>query len=193
MPTDIILASTSPYRRQLLERLGLTFTALAPDCDEETVKRQIRDPLALAETLAEAKARSVARHHPSALVIGSDQVVALDDEILGKPGSPEAAQAQLARMAGRSHRLITAMAIIHAGQLWQHTDVTTLQMRPLDAAAIARYIASDQPLDCAGAYKIEERGIALFTAIDSADHSAITGLPLLALVSHLVSLGWHIP
>ena len=193
MPHDIILASTSPYRRQLLERLGLPFTAVAPDCDEAAAKQRIRDPLTLAETLAEAKARSVAQLHPAALVIGSDQVVALEDDILGKPGSAAAAQAQLARLAGRSHRLITAMAVINAGQVWRHSDVTTMHMRPLDGAAIARYVACDQPLDCAGAYKLEERGIALFTTIDSADHTAITGLPLLALVNHLAALGYALP
>ena len=100
---------------------------------------------------------------------------------------------QLLHMSGRSHRLITAMTLCHAGQVWQHTDITTLHMRSLDRAAIERYVAADQPLDCAGAYKLEAQGIALFERIESADHSAITGLPLIALVSRLRELGVAIP
>lgn len=126
-------------------------------------------------------------------MIGSDQLVALAGRVFGKPGNAEGAVDQLAAMAGRSHDLITALAVWHEGRTILHTDVTTLHMRPLTRAEIARYVAADRPLDCAGAYKIEERGIALFERIDTADHTAITGLPLIALTTILRALGFAIP
>ncbi|MDA3962446.1 MAG: Maf family protein [Planctomycetota bacterium] len=189
----IILASTSPYRKMLLERLGLEFEAMAPDCDEDALKGLVDDPLELAERLAAAKASSIAVAHPEAIVIGSDQVADHAGTILGKPGSSERACAQLGAMSGDSHRLITAMCIQHQGRSIAHTDITTLHMRQLSAAAIARYVAADQPLDCAGAYKLEQRGISLFDRIESNDHSAITGLPLIALCTTLRDLGVEIP
>lgn len=190
---DLILASTSRYRRALLERLGMPFRGEAPRCDEEALKVPGMAPRALAEHLADAKARSVAAEFPQAVVIGSDQLVALGDEVLGKPGDEARARAQLARLAGREHVLVTAMTVIAPSGIHRHTDVTTLAMRALDAEAIARYVAADRPLDCAGAYKLEARGIALFARIDSADHSAITGLPLIALTTILRGLGFSVP
>ncbi|MBA3686285.1 MAG: septum formation protein Maf [Planctomycetes bacterium] len=191
---DLILASTSRYRRTLLERLGVPFRCEAPRCDEDALKPGgPRDPVALAAYLAEAKAASVAGAFPDAIVIGSDQLVALDQDVLGKPGDATGATAQLTRMSGREHRLVTALVVISKGQCHRHNDITTLAMRRLDAAAIARYIAADQPFDCAGSYKLECRGIALFERIDSADHSAITGLPLIALTTRLRALGVPIP
>ncbi len=188
----LILASTSRYRRALLERLGLPFTAVAPACDEEALKEPSLPPQALAERLAAAKATSTAAQHPGAVVIGSDQVCALDDELLHKPGSPARAVEQLLRLAGRQHRLITAVAIAHAGGLTRHTDVTTLTMRRLDRPTLERYVAADQPLDCAGAYKLECRGITLFERIDSQDQTAIIGLPLMALTGMLMEVGYEI-
>jgi len=190
----LILASTSRYRRALLDRLGVPYQAEAPRCDEEALKQPGMAPQALAEYLAEAKAASVAELFPDAVVIGSDQLVALDEEMLGKPGTAAAAVAQLERLAGRSHRLITALVVAGPdGARRRHTDVTTLVMRRLDRAALERYVAADQPLDCAGAYKLECRGIALFERIDSADHSAITGLPLIALSGILRDIGYALP
>lgn len=197
MPSTLILASTSRYRRALLERLGLPFTALAPACDEDALKDPRLAPQALAEFLAEAKAASIAVQQPTAVVIGSDQLAAVevDDRwtILGKPGTAAKAVDQLALLSGRTHVLITAMVVARGAERWRHTDVTRLTMRQLDRAALERYVAADQPLDCAGAYKLECRGVALFTAIDSADASAITGLPLLALTRILAELGYAIP
>lgn len=191
---DLILASTSRYRRALLERLGIPFRCEAPRCDEEALKDPRLSPQALAEFLAEAKAASVATVFPGAIVIGSDQLVSLDDRILGKPGSAAAAVDQLAALAGRSHLLVTAMTVVAAdGRVHRHTDVTRLTMRSLDRAALERYVARDQPLDCAGAYKLEAAGIALFTGIESADHTAITGLPLLALTRILADCGLTLP
>jgi septum formation protein len=191
--SGIVLASTSPYRRALLERLGLAFSAQAPDCDEEALKDPRLRPQELAEHLAAAKARSLVGQHPQAIIIGSDQLVDLDGEILGKPGSASAAVAQLERMSGRSHRLITAMALYQGDRLHRHTDITVLHMRCLQRAELERSVAADAPLDCAGSYKLERQGIALFERIESADHSAITGLPLIALCSLLRSLGVAIP
>lgn len=189
----IILASTSPYRRHQLKQIGLSFEQLAPLCDEESLKDPSLSPPQLASFLAQAKARSIAAGQPSAIVIGSDQLAHCDGQILGKPGTVAAAEQQLALLQGRQHQLITALCICANGSEHVHIDTTTLTMHPHDEAAIARYVAADQPLDCAGAYKLESRGITLFEHIESADHSAITGLPLLALVSQLRQLGVTLP
>jgi len=192
-PRELILASTSPYRRELLARLGVSFRALAPACDEDAFKAQGLAPEALAETLALAKAKSLQRDHPAAVIIGSDQVAAVDDEILGNPGSEVAAHAQTARLAGRTHRLITAVAVVHQDRVLRHTDIARLTMRPLSQEQIERYVAIDTPIDCAGAYKLERAGIALFSRIESADYTAIVGLPLLALTAMLSQFGFEIP
>ncbi len=199
MPTmpALILASTSRYRRALLERLGVPFQAVSPACDEEALKDPTLAPQALAEFLAEAKATSIARQQPAAVVIGSDQLAAIEHEgawtILGKPGTPARAVEQLALLSGRTHVLITAMVVARGQERWRHTDITRLTMRLLERAALERYVAADQPLDCAGAYKLECRGITLFEAIASEDSSAITGLPLLALTRILAGLGYALP
>ena len=190
---DLILASTSRYRRELLERLCLPFRAIAPACDEDALKDPTLAPRALADLLALAKARSLAGAHPAATIIGSDQVAELDGAILGKSGSPDRALAQLAAMAGREHRLITAMVVIHDGRAHAHTEVATLRMRPLSREQLARYVERDAPLDCAGSYKLERGGVALFERIDSADDTAIVGLPLLALTRILAGIGFAIP
>jgi septum formation protein len=196
-PPDLILASTSRYRRLLMERLGLPFRAVAPACDEEALKDPALPPRQLAEHLAEAKAASIAVQEPTAVVIGSDQLAAVEVDgvwtVLGKPGTAERAVAQLALLSGRTHLLITAVVVARGGERWRHTDVARLTMRRLDRAALERYVAADQPLDCAGAYKLEQRGITLFAAIESVDSSAITGLPLLALTGILAGAGYALP
>ncbi|MFM7073385.1 MAG: Maf family protein [Planctomycetota bacterium] len=190
---DLLLASTSRYRRELLERLGVSFRCLAPAVDEEPIKRLGLEPRSVAERLAREKALSLADREPTATIIGSDQVAAVDRDILGKPGTAARAIAQLSRLAGREHILITAVAIWHRGQLWEHTEIARLTMRALTSDELARYVAADSPLDCAGSYKLEQRGVGLFAAIDCADHSAITGLPLIAVAGHLRTLGYSIP
>lgn len=193
MPT-LILASTSSYRRELLSRLALPFRVEAPRCDEEALKDRALAPGELAAFLAREKARSVAALAAEAHVLGSDQLVDLDGEILGKPGSPEGAAAQLARLSGRSHRLITAVALACPdGSLHEHLDVTTLRMRALRRDEISRYVAVDQPGDCAGSYKIERLGISLFEQIDCRDFTAITGLPLIAVAALLRREGFALP
>ena len=185
----LILASTSPYRRALLERLGLPFSVVSPGCDEEV--GDLRDPVAIVRELSLRKARSVARSHPDALVIGSDQVLALDDEVLGKPGTPERARAQLARLSGREHRLITGVAVLHAStgrERVDHEDFS-LHFHELTAEEIARYVDRDAPVDCAGSYKLESLGVWLVDRLDGDDESSIVGLPLLRLVRMLRYFG----
>jgi len=190
---EIVLASTSPYRRALLDRLGLPYRCRSPRCEEDALKRHLPDARALAESLAFAKAASVRADEPDATTIGCDQVAAFGAKIFGKPGTAASAIEQLSAMAGQTHELHTALVVMHHDQVIRHTDVTTLRMRNLSQAAISRYVAADEPLDCAGSYKLESRGIVLFDRIDSEDHTAVTGLPLLALVSILRDLGFEIP
>jgi septum formation protein len=189
----LVLASTSRYRAELLARLRVPFVAAAPDCDEDAYKAAGLAPQALAETLALLKAESLREAHPDAAILGGDQVASIDDAILSKPGSEAAARAQLALLAGRTHTLITAVALLWRGRILRHTDVTRLTMRPLTAEQIARYVAADQPLDCGGSYRLESLGVALFSRIESEDHTAIVGLPLLALTAMLGEIGIVIP
>lgn len=189
----LVLASTSPYRRELLARLQLPFTCAAPGIDEAAAKARIHDPLLLASTLARAKAAAVAHQVPDAVVIGSDQVVALGKQVLDKPGNHDRALAQLRQLRNRRHRLITAVAIVHPGGCHEFHSEASLAMRNLDDAALERYLATDQPFDCAGSYKLERLGIALFAAIEAADHTAIVGLPLLELAQALRELGFQVP
>src|SRR5439155_6382792 len=161
----LILASTSPYRRSLLARLGVPFRCLAPGVDEGAIKAVGLAPRDLAERLARAKAGALCEAEPQATLIGSDQVLAFEGRAFGKPGSIPRAVETLAALAGKSHELITAVAVWHEGQVHAHTDVAVLHMRALGPEEIGRYVEADRPLDCAGGYKLEERGIALFDRI----------------------------
>jgi septum formation protein len=190
---DLVLASTSRYRRELLGRLGVPFRWRAPGVDEEAFKRGGTPPRELAAELALAKATRVADEEPGATVIAGDQVVALRGQMLGKPGSREGAIEQLLQMAGETHELYTAMAVAHEGRVYPHMDVATLRMRALSRGEIERYVDADEPFDCAGAYKLEARGIVLFERIVTEDHAAITGLPLIALTSILRGIGVTLP
>ncbi|HEY6877294.1 MAG TPA: nucleoside triphosphate pyrophosphatase [Polyangiales bacterium] len=190
----LVLASTSRHRAALLSRLGLPFTAVAPACDEEALKdpRLPLDHLAL--KLAQAKARSLAPLHPDAFVIGGDQIAEIDGKALGKPHTREAAIEQLQRLAGRTHHLWTALVLrAPDGDEQAHIDLHTIKLRRLHDEELARYVDADQPLDCAGSYKIESRGIALVEQLDGADFTAITGLPLIALASMLRARGFAVP
>jgi septum formation protein len=190
---DLVLASTSPYRRALLTRLGVPFRCVAPVFEETSIPLEGRSPSALAEVLADGKAASVAACEPAATVIGCDQVVALEGKLFSKPHTQSRAIEQLQAMGGRVHELITAMVVLDPGRAFRHTDVTRMRMRPLSLAEIERYVSHDQPFDCAGSYKLEERGIILFESIETDDHTAITGLPLIALTTILRELGFNIP
>ena len=190
---SLILASTSSYRRELLQRLRLTFRCLAPQVDEEPYKISGANPSSIAAVLAVKKAESLSGIAPGAVIIGSDQVVDCDGELLGKPGTTARAIEQLEQLAGREHRLITGVAVWHRFRTQLYVDHTTLVMRRLTRAEIERYVALDQPLDCAGSYKIESLGITLFEAIESTDQTAIVGLPLIAVTTMLRQLGIELP
>lgn len=192
-PRRLVLGSTSPYRRELLTRLGLPFDIAAPDVDE--TPRPDEPPLALARRLALAKAQAVAALHPQAVVIGSDQVAELDDQPLGKPGTHERAVAQLQRMRGRSVRFHTAVAVVCAGSGFAQVDVAPVEVRfrDLDDAAIERYLHVEQPYDCAGSAKSEGLGIALLDAIHSDDPTALIGLPLIRTCQLLRAAGLVLP
>lgn len=190
----LVLASTSPYRKVLLDRLGLPFSQAAPKVDEGAYKSQgSLGAAGLARLLATEKVNSLISQYPLDTIVGGDQVVDLDGKILGKPTTIEAAIDQLIELSGRSHRLATAVAVWDEGRLNTHVDITTLTMRTLELSAIKRYVEADEPLDCAGSYKLESRGIALFERIETADYTAIIGLPLMALTSMLRGVGYVIP
>jgi septum formation protein len=189
----LILASTSPYRKAQLEQLRIPFEAIAPLVDEEAFKSLGLAPRELAVKLAVQKAQTVALEHFEAIVIGGDQLVSFQGEILGKPLTRDKAAEQLIRLSGHRHDLITAVAVCHRGTVETHIDETRLWMRPIDREAADRYVLADKPLDCAGAYKIESLGIALFERIESQDHTAITGLPMLAIAKFLNERGIAVP
>jgi septum formation protein len=195
VPT-LVLASTSPSRRALLARLVRDFEAVPHRVDEPAHARALgsASPDRVALSLACAKALSVAAEHPSAHVLGSDQVVDLDGEILGQPGDASGARAQLRRLAGRRHRLVTAIALrAPDGETATHLDVQAMQMRALSDDAIARYVAADDPVLCCGSYKIEALGVTLFEETVGSDPTGIQGLPLLALARLLRDAGWTLP
>ena len=189
----LVLASTSPFRRQLLERLGLEFQCVAPPVDEECLKDGGRAPEEVATVLARAKALAVLDLHPEAIVIGADQVCAMDQTLLSKPGSPERAIEQLASLAGRQHRLLTAVCVACSEEVIEFRNTATLSMRSLTSQEIQRYVDLDEPQQCAGAYKLERAGVSLFEEILCEDHSAITGLPLMELAETLRRLGVQVP
>ena len=183
----LILASTSRYRRELLERLRLPFVALPPEVDETPLESE--DPAQLALRLSEAKARAVAARHPGCVVIGSDQVATLDGQPLGKPGDHERAREQLRRLSGRTIAFNSGLAVTD-GQRVERTNVVTLcRFRALSDAAIEAYLRADRPYDTAGSAKAESLGIALMEGIRSDDPTAIIGLPLIALTGMLRSFG----
>jgi len=192
--SSLILASTSPYRRELLERLQIPFEALDSKVDEAPFKEDITDPLILTKTLAYEKAKAIFKNHPNSVVIGSDQISLFNDELLGKPKSKAAAIIQLRKMAGKSHELIPSTCILGPqGYVYQWTNHTLLKMRELTLEEIKRYIEKDDPLHCAGSYKIESLGISLFDAIETQDSTAIVGLPLIELSKKLREIGLSNP
>ncbi|CAN1522572.1 Maf Nucleotide-binding protein implicated in inhibition of septum formation [Burkholderiaceae bacterium] len=179
LPRPLILGSTSPYRRELLQRLRLPFEVVRPEVDETPHAGEL--PVALAQRLAMEKALAVARQHPQAVVIGSDQVADLDGEPLGKPGTHERAVAQLQRMRGHTVVFQTAVAVvcIESGFAEQALAQVKVQFRQLSDAAIETYLRAEEPYDCAGSAKSEGLGIALLERIDNQDPSALVGLPLI--------------
>lgn len=195
MPANIILASASPYRRNLLANAGLDFVCVRPGIDERAVEAPLRDsgvtPEEVALVLATAKAMDVGESNPGKLVIGSDQTLSLDDELFHKPADMEGARRHLLALSGKTHRLNSAVVIVRDGEtLWSHVGIARMTMRTLSPAFIGRYLArvGDRALSSVGAYQIEGEGIQLFETIEG-DHFTIVGLPMLPLLAALRNLG----
>ncbi len=189
----LILASTSPYRREQLERLQLPFSTAAPDCDETPLPGET--PRTLVQRLAEAKARSVAASAGDAVVIGSDQVAALGDHILTKPGNHANAVEQLSACSGRTVIFHTGLCVIDGPGDAVTTECIDYRVdfRALESDAIERYLAAEQPYDCAGSIRSEGYAVSLFARMEGDDPSALIGLPLIRLTALLRASGFTLP
>jgi len=193
MPQPLILASTSRYRRDLLQRLGLPFDAVAPEVDE--AEHPGESPAETALRLAREKAQAVARRYPQAVVIGSDQVAEVKGTRLNKPGTHEAATLQLGLMSGQRVHFHSALAVVcHAtAQVAVDSVPTVVTLRSLTPEQIERYLRTEEPYDCAGSAKAEGLGITLMAAVESSDPTALIGLPLIRLCDLLRPYGYALP
>ncbi|MBI1622146.1 Maf-like protein [Aquamicrobium zhengzhouense] len=195
MSDAIVLASGSPFRRKMLADAGLSFEQDKPEIDERAVEKAVEGagltPEDLASILAEAKALDVAQRHPGKLVIGTDQTLSLEEDVLHKPKDMEEARRRLLLLSGKTHQLNSAVVLVRDGEvLWRHVGIARLTMRHLDPGFIGRHLSGvgDKALSSVGAYQIEGEGIQLFERIEG-DHFTIVGLPLLPLLSKLRDLG----
>ena len=183
----IVLASASPYKKMLLDRLGIPFTCCAPNIDESPTSTE--GGAVLAQRLAEQKAQHIAQQFPQAIVIGADQTAVLDGQILGKPGNHQRAVAQLSAQSGRTVLFHSGISLARytQGKLEYQSRVnsTEVSFRPLSQQQIDHYLEIEQPYDCAGSFKSEAMGISLFSAVKSDDPSSLIGLPLIDLCSML--------
>ncbi len=193
MQASIVLASSSPYRRQLLERLRLPFDTDPPEVDETGLPGET--PLQTAQRLALLKASTVGMRHPHAIVIGSDQVAEMDGEALGKPGGHEQALRQLLAMQGRTVVFHTALAVVRRADGYVGSDCvdTQVRFRRLAPHALEDYLRAEQPYDCAGSAKVESLGICLAESVQSDDPTALIGLPLISLTTMLAACGVALP
>lgn len=189
----LVLASSSPYRRELLARLRLPFTWSAPAIDETA--RLDEDASSLVRRLAEEKARALTLKHPQHLIIGSDQVAVLGKQILGKPRTHERAHAQLLAASGNSITFLTGLALLDSQSGHCQIDCIpfTVHFRQLSDAQISRYLEAEQPYDCAGSFKAEGLGVSLFRSTEGTDATSLIGLPLIRLVDMLQLAGIDIP
>ena len=192
MPT-LVLASSSPYRRELLARLRMSFEVMSPDVDESPLTNEAPQETAL--RLAQLKARAVAEQFPDALIIGSDQVALLGDEQIGKPHTFENAKKQLQASSGRSMVFHTALCLYNSrsGNMQARVVPITIQFRKLSDEVIERYLHAEQPYNCAGSAKSEGLGITLIQRFEGEDPNALVGLPLIALVDMLQQEGVQVP
>ena len=186
--SNLILASSSSYRKSLLQRLNIEFSCSSPDVDESALAGE--PATALAERLALVKAQTVASQFPNTVVVGADQVAELNGTILGKPGNHQQAVKQLTAQAGKRVLFHSGLAIVRIqadGEMQQHSLINTTEVtfRPLSQKQIEQYLLTEQPYDCAGSFKAEGLGISLFTAINSNDPTSLIGLPLIDLCSAL--------
>jgi MAF protein len=189
----LVLGSTSPFRRALLEKLGLPFISARPDIDETPAADEL--PAKLVARLAEAKARAVGEHHSGALVIGSDQVACIDGQILGKPRSHDKALQQLRQASGKAVVFFTGLCLFNSetGSAQAAVEPFTVHFRTLSDDQIRRYVAQEKPYNCAGSFKSEGYGITLFRALEGRDPNTLIGLPLITLVEMLGKEGVLLP
>lgn len=189
----LLLASSSPYRRELLDRLRLPFVCASPDIDES--RRPNEPAIDLVTRLAREKAMALAERFPDHLIIGSDQVAVLGEQILGKPHTFERALEQLKESSGNSVSFLTGLALLNSrtGQCQVDCVPFTVHMRQLDEARISRYLHAEQPYDCAGSFKAEGLGVSLFRSTEGADATSLIGLPLIRLVDMLMNEGIELP
>ena len=188
----LVLASTSTYRRELLNKLRVPFTVVAPRVDETPLSGETPDEAAL--RLSALKARAPAAEFPDALIIGSDQIASLNGNHIGKPGNHHSAVAQLRRMSGKELVFHTALSLYNSrtGNLQSCIVPTTVKIRHLTDAQIEHYLLKDQPYDCAGSARSEGLGIALMSSMSGEDPNALVGLPLIALTAMLFDEGWDV-
>lgn len=184
---QLVLGSSSPYRRKQLQSLGYEFEISKPEIDETPGPGETAP--ALVTRLAHEKAQAVAALYPQAAVIGADQVALCGSQILGKPGTPERAIAQLLELSGSSVTFLSAVCVIAPGHSLAHTEPTDIDFRDLTRTEIERYVTLDDPLDCAGAIRSESRGPHLFDRVQSNDPTALLGLPLIRLAAMLRTVG----
>lgn len=189
----LVLASSSPYRRELLTRLRLPFTWSAPQIDES--RRPDEEAEALVRRLSLEKAQALSASHPQHLIIGSDQVAVRGSQIIGKPHTLERAREQLMAASGNSVTFLTGLTLLNSTTGQQQTDCIpfTVHFRPLSEAQIMRYLTAEQPFDCAGSFKAEGLGISLFRSTEGSDSNSLIGLPLIRLVDMLQASGIDIP
>lgn len=193
MPTRLILASSSPYRHKLLSRLKLAFDWADPNIDESTLPGE--SAMVLSQRLSRQKAQAVDGEDGDPLIIGSDQVAACDNRLLGKPGSADAAREQLAFCSGKHMVFFTSIALWRPAHqlLREEMESVEVSMRTLTSREIDAYIAADKPIDCAGSFKVESLGISLFKSITTRDPTALEGLPLITLSAMLRDAGYPVP
>ncbi|MNZ71932.1 Maf-like protein YceF [compost metagenome] len=189
----LLLASSSPYRRELLERLRLPFSWASPAIDEQRLPEE--PALELVKRLAQEKAHALAASHPDHLIIGSDQVAVLGEQILGKPHTFERACAQLLEASGNHVTFLTGLALLNSQTGYCQVDCIpfTVNMRELDLACIERYLRAEEPYDCAGSFKAEGLGVSLFQSTHGVDATSLIGLPLIRLVDMLQAEGLSLP
>jgi septum formation protein len=193
MATPLVLASSSPFRRELLQRLGLNFSTDTPDIDEQALDGET--PATLVQRLATEKAQSVAKKHPQALIIGSDQVACIDSGILGKPGNRKNAIAQLMAASGKTVTFYTGLCLFNSAT--QNSQVLCepfqVTFRHLNEEQVTRYVDKEQPFNCAGSFKSEGLGVSLFERLNGDDPNSLIGLPLIQLIRFLANEGIMLP
>lgn len=186
---QLILGSSSQFRQAQLKQLGLEFSCVSPNIDEEAIKTQGLTPYEVSRELSLQKAQEVLKSNPNAIIIGGDQVLNFKGEIFNKPETIENAINHLKKLQGETHELITSIAVITNEKTIVETVVSKMKMKALTDAQIRNYVLADEPLWSCGAYKLETLGIALFEEIECPDHSSIIGLPLMALTRILEDFG----